>query len=112
MPKKERDSLFVEMFRKAKPFEEGMYYQSEHFQALEGEYAYWDIELQKRCDGDLRKIKEQLTVLRTSMEPYRDYHYFVQGTDQMIEYLRARLPILDSIIEGVNLNETEKEPLQ
>ena len=109
MPKKERDPLFIEMFRTAKPFEEGAYYKSETYQELQYKYAYWDIELQKRCDSDLREVKEQLVTLRASMETYRDYHYFVQGIDRMIEYLLERIPALRELMEEIEHSEEEDE---
>lgn len=111
MPKEEREPLFIEMFRGAKPFEEGVYYKSETFQKMEYEYAFWDIELIKRLDGEGREAERKKVSLRASMETYRDYHYFVQGIDCLIEYLRTRLPELDQLIEGVHTEDTEKEPL-
>ena len=111
MPKEEREPLFIEMFRGAKPFEEGVYYKSETFQKMEYVFAFWDIELIKRLDGEGREAERKKVSLRASMETYRDYHYFVQGIDCLIEYLRTRLPELDQLIEGVHTEDTEKEPL-
>lgn len=109
MAKEEREPLFIEMFRTAKPFEEGMYYQSEAYQKLEYEYAYQSIELMKRYDAQMREMDRKKVKARTAMDSYRDYHYFVQGIDCMIEYLRAGLPKLDQLIEGVGTEDREKE---
>ena len=99
--------IFIQMFRKAEPFYQGRCAGAEPYRKLEEEYAYWDIELQKGCDEKQREAKEQLVLLRASMEVFRDYHYFVQGIDAMLTWLGGRIPELQAYMEG----ETEKEPL-
>lgn len=111
MTKEEREPLFIEMFRTVKPFEEGTYYRSEAYQELAYEYAYQSIELLKRYDAQMREMDRKKVKARAAMDPYRDYHYFVQGIDCMIEYLRANLPDLDQLMEGDHGEDAGKEPL-